>query len=720
MFISYAREDSKFASRLAADLDNAGANVWLDQSGILIGKDWTQAVEEALASCGQFLVILSPASVGSPNVRDEVNFALDEKKRIFPVLYKRCKPPFRIRNAQYVDFTADYQTGLKALLEALTAGQVGKTGAQPPDRLKRLRFLVAVGSLVLLLSISWLFSRTRGTPRAVEAIIVDDFNDTLNRPSRSHWFAPPEWRLDGSPHDRLKVVGDQIGYLKAPGKPAIDTFFDYQTCFQVIVGDPPKGLVDEKGRSVRTVELLPVGTTAVLAPASGKSRKITSGAELDSVQSSRIVVYGERLLSLLPLKSFRDLDDLLMLAPGVALAPQRAGPDGPALAPGIGSAGRYAVNGLRSRENNFTVDGSDQNDEETGTRRQGFTAPYGQSVEGLQEVYITTAAADARFGRSMGAQIDALSKAGRQRLHGEVHGFGAADALRARNFFDHARSTQPVKLTTDGTQNGAPVYLSLDRSYPGPLTCDGGVGYQPNPLGAQAGQSRYQYGIAAGGRLKAHGPYFFGTFERSIESGRQQSNFSVPTVRQRGVANNGDAGQEIANVIPAYPVSLSGDAIFSLIPFPNNPHGPYGPNTYSSVLPSDARGYLYSAKFDQDFHTGQLDHSLTVRFNQNGEFKDLPAVGDAIFSAIRPHVGTSNISSFFNTRISRAYFNTFRFSFGATAIHFDPLPQGLLPSDRVTAGLDAPYLLNAPLLVNATLPMGYPTYITPASQGLTY
>jgi hypothetical protein len=110
-FISYAREDAEFALKLTGDLRKSGANLWLDRFDIPVGKNWPRAVEEALDSCGQFLVILSPASVGSDGVSAELNFALDEGKRIFPVLYKDCKRPFRIRSSQYADFTADYQTG---------------------------------------------------------------------------------------------------------------------------------------------------------------------------------------------------------------------------------------------------------------------------------------------------------------------------------------------------------------------------------------------------------------------------------------------------------------------------------------------------------------------------------------------------------------------------------------------------------------------------------
>jgi hypothetical protein len=118
-FISYAREDSEFALKLAGDLRRAGASIWLDRFDIPVGKHWPQAVEEALDSCSQFLAILSPASVGSHNVIAELNFALDEGKRIFPVLCHECRRPFRIRALQYADFTGDYDRGFGELRKAL-------------------------------------------------------------------------------------------------------------------------------------------------------------------------------------------------------------------------------------------------------------------------------------------------------------------------------------------------------------------------------------------------------------------------------------------------------------------------------------------------------------------------------------------------------------------------------------------------------------------------
>ena len=89
-FFSYSRHDSEFALRLAEDLKAAGANVWLDQLDIAPGQRWARAVQDALNNCHRLLVILSPASVDSTNVEDEVAFALEEHKTVIPVFYRDC------------------------------------------------------------------------------------------------------------------------------------------------------------------------------------------------------------------------------------------------------------------------------------------------------------------------------------------------------------------------------------------------------------------------------------------------------------------------------------------------------------------------------------------------------------------------------------------------------------------------------------------------------
>jgi sulfatase modifying factor 1 len=93
-FISYAREDSEFALKLARDLRQAGANIWVDQLDIVGGARWDHAVQQALDDCPRMVVILSPASIPRNNVLDEARYALDEGKEVIPVLYRECKVPF--------------------------------------------------------------------------------------------------------------------------------------------------------------------------------------------------------------------------------------------------------------------------------------------------------------------------------------------------------------------------------------------------------------------------------------------------------------------------------------------------------------------------------------------------------------------------------------------------------------------------------------------------
>ena len=130
-FISYAREDSDFVRRLAADLKDAGANVWLDELDIRPGKKWDREVELALTQCRELLVILSVASVASDNVMDEVTYALDEQRTVIPVIASDCQMPYRLRRLQHLDFRKDYQLGLKALLRELVGEVKAATVVAP-------------------------------------------------------------------------------------------------------------------------------------------------------------------------------------------------------------------------------------------------------------------------------------------------------------------------------------------------------------------------------------------------------------------------------------------------------------------------------------------------------------------------------------------------------------------------------------------------------------
>jgi hypothetical protein len=119
VFFSYSRKDSAFALTLAHDVRAAGADIWIDQLDISVGDLWDVAIENALNNSSCVLVILSPFSVASENVQDEIAYALDAQKTIIPVILEPCSIPFRLRRWMHIDFSKDYMQGFDYLMAAL-------------------------------------------------------------------------------------------------------------------------------------------------------------------------------------------------------------------------------------------------------------------------------------------------------------------------------------------------------------------------------------------------------------------------------------------------------------------------------------------------------------------------------------------------------------------------------------------------------------------------
>jgi hypothetical protein len=130
-FLSYARADDKQALRFADDLIAAGVSVWVDQYDILPSQHWDKAVETAVRGCDGMIVILSPRSVASPNVADEISVAIDDKKAMIPVLIEACQLPLRMTRMQFIDATRDYEAALRKCLAAVVDHREG--GAPKPE-----------------------------------------------------------------------------------------------------------------------------------------------------------------------------------------------------------------------------------------------------------------------------------------------------------------------------------------------------------------------------------------------------------------------------------------------------------------------------------------------------------------------------------------------------------------------------------------------------------
>ncbi|MGK7877393.1 MAG: toll/interleukin-1 receptor domain-containing protein, partial [Xenococcaceae cyanobacterium] len=87
-FISYGRADSKpFAIKLHKHLTAQGLKVWLDQNDIPLAVDFQEEIYDGIDKAHNFLFIISPYSVNSEYCLKEIQRAVEDNKRIIPLLH---------------------------------------------------------------------------------------------------------------------------------------------------------------------------------------------------------------------------------------------------------------------------------------------------------------------------------------------------------------------------------------------------------------------------------------------------------------------------------------------------------------------------------------------------------------------------------------------------------------------------------------------------------
>jgi hypothetical protein len=118
-FLSYSRADQDFALRFASDLRGHGVAMWVDQFDIRPSEHWDRAIERAVHECRGLVVIVSPRSVESDNVADEISYAIEHKKPVLPVMIEKCRLPLRITRMQVIDATGSYELALEQSVQVL-------------------------------------------------------------------------------------------------------------------------------------------------------------------------------------------------------------------------------------------------------------------------------------------------------------------------------------------------------------------------------------------------------------------------------------------------------------------------------------------------------------------------------------------------------------------------------------------------------------------------
>jgi hypothetical protein len=126
---------------------------------------------------------------------------------------------------------------------------------------------------------------------------------------------------------------------------------------------------------------------------------------------------------------------------------------------GNAASGAFSANGLRPAQNNYLLDGIDNNSNAVDFLN-GTNFVILPPVDAIQEFKVQTADFSAELGRSAGAVLNATIKSGTNSIHGAAWEFFRNDKLDASDWFEN-NTTNPVKgelrLNQFGAMIGGPI-----------------------------------------------------------------------------------------------------------------------------------------------------------------------------------------------------------------------------------------------------------------------
>jgi Carboxypeptidase regulatory-like domain/TonB dependent receptor len=198
--------------------------------------------------------------------------------------------------------------------------------------------------------------------------------------------------------------------------------------------------VDVQQHAVVNLQLKPGSATETVEVTSSVPLMQTEDASVGQVVSSKSV-------NDLPLNG-RNFTFLAQLAAGVN-TPQ-------ADTRGNAASGAFSANGGRPAENNYMLDGIDNNSD-TVDFLNGTNYVVLPPVDAIQEFKVQTSDFSAEFGRSGSAVLNATIKSGTNSFHGAAWEFFRNDALDAKDYFEQDVQKGELRQNQYGGAIGGPV-----------------------------------------------------------------------------------------------------------------------------------------------------------------------------------------------------------------------------------------------------------------------
>jgi outer membrane receptor protein involved in Fe transport len=373
---------------------------------------------------------------------------------------------------------------------------------------------------------------------------------------------------------------------------------------------------------------------------------------VNTEQATLGTVISQPEVAKLPL-SLRNWDDLLGLAAGVQgdRYTEQAG------STAAGRTGGVNVHGIRSLQNNFLLDGLDNNS--ISENVQELTTQVSRpSVDAIGEFKVVTSAYSAEFGKSPGAAISVTTKSGTNTMHGTAYEFLRNDKFNANDFF----SIRQGAAKPDHKQN--------------------------------------DFGGNLGGPIAKSKAFFFGDVEATRLTQGVIRTTTVPTVSERAGILSGAVRDPLTglpfpnNTIPADRIDPIARQMMDLFPVPNAS----GPSNFFRTANTTDDSQRYLGRID--LHVSDSDN-LFARYFQSDRDRFIPgnfggiADGTSTSAWGRQNMKTRTFAAGWNHTIGSNALNELRFGYNkadSTANH-DPFGQtginlGGVPVDaRVAGGL---------------------------------
>ena len=217
---------------------------------------------------------------------------------------------------------------------------------------------------------------------------------------------------------------------------------------------------------------------------------------------------------------------------------------------GNAATGAFAANGLRPAQNNYLLDGIDNNSD-TVDFLNGTNFVVLPPVDAIDEFKVQTSGFSAEYGRSGAAVLNATIKSGTNEFHGTAWEFFRNDKLDAADFFENAGGIKKGALRQNqfGVSGGGPIIkkkIFTFGDYEGFRRVQGTVltGSVPTALERSSGLTNFTELLTQGGtntdnlgRVFPAGTIFDPATTRSVTAGGIDPVTSLP-VQKTGFARD--------------------------------------------------------------------------------------------------------------------------------------------------------------------------------------